>query len=59
MRLLKENKTIVEATKAMIHDKILPMFLWEEASKIVVCVENIFPHKILKNMTLKEAFPTI
>ena len=46
----------MEATKAMIHDQILPMFLWEEASMTIVYVHNRFPHKIVKNMTLEEAF---
>ena len=52
----RKNRTVVEAAKAMIHDQSLPMFLWEEASKTFVYVQNICPHKILKSMTLKEAF---
>ena len=52
----RNNRTIVEASKAMIHDQILPMFLWAKASKTVVYVQNRCPHKILKNMTLEEAF---
>ena len=40
----------------MIQDQILPTFLWAEASKTVVYVQNRCPHKILKNMTLKEDF---
>ena len=40
----------------MIHDQILPMFLWANTSKTVVYVQNKCPHKILKNMTLEEAF---
>ena len=32
------------------------MFLWVEASRTVVYVHNRCPHKIVKNMTLKEAF---
>ena len=32
------------------------MFLWEEASRIVVYEQNICPHSIVKNMTLEEAF---
>ena len=40
----------------MIHDQSLPMFLWAEASRTIVYVQNICPHKIVKNMTLEEAF---
>ena len=40
----------------MMHDQSLPMFLWEEASKTVVYVQNRCPHKILKNITPREAF---
>ena len=40
----------------MIHDQILPMFLWAEDSRTNVYVHNRCPHKIVKNMTPKEAF---
>jgi hypothetical protein len=40
----------------MIHDQQLPMFLWVEESMNVVYVQNISPHKNLRNMTPKEAF---
>ena len=40
----------------MIHDQSLPMFLWAEASKTSVYVQNRCPHKIVKNMTPEEAF---
>jgi hypothetical protein len=52
----KKNITIIEATKAMIHDHNLPMILWEEESMTTVYVHNRSPHQILKNMTLEEAF---
>jgi hypothetical protein len=52
----RKNGSIVEATKAMIHDQSLPMFLWAEASMTAVYVQNKSPHKILKNMTPEEAF---
>ena len=32
------------------------MFLWAEETETIVYVENICPHKIVKNMTLEEAF---
>jgi hypothetical protein len=49
----------VEATKAMIHDQSLSMFLWVEASMTAVYVQNRSPHKILKNITLEEAFTRV
>jgi hypothetical protein len=52
----RKNETIIEATKAMIHDWSLPMILWEEASMKTVYVQNRGPHQILKNMTPEEAF---
>ena len=35
---------IIEETKAMIHDQIFPMFLWEKASSTTVYVQNRSPH---------------
>jgi hypothetical protein len=52
----RKNISIVEEVKEMIHDQHLPMFLWEEASMTAVYVQNISPHKTLRNMTLEEAF---
>ena len=52
----RKNRMIVEATKAMIHDQDLQTFLWAEASRTVVYVQNRSPHKILENMTPEEAF---
>ena len=52
----RKNRTVVEAAKAMIHDQLLPMFLWEEASIIVLYVQKICPHKTVKNMTHEDAF---
>jgi transposase InsO family protein len=52
----RKNKSIVEATKAMIHDQSLPMFLWAKASVTAIYVQNRSPHKILKNITPEEAF---
>jgi hypothetical protein len=52
----RKNISIVEATKAMIHDQNLPMILLAEASMRTVYMQNMIPHKIMKNMTLEEAF---
>ena len=34
----RKNKTIIEETKAMIHDQSLPMILWEEACMTTIYV---------------------
>jgi hypothetical protein len=52
----RNNRSIIEEVKAMIHDQHLPMFLWAEASMIAVYVQNKSPHKNIRNMTPKEAF---
>jgi hypothetical protein len=52
----EEEQTIIEATKAMIHDHSLPMILWAEACMTTVYVQNRSPHQILKNITPEEAF---
>ena len=38
------------------NDHNLFMFLWGEAAMIVIYFQNRSPHRILKNITLKEAF---
>jgi hypothetical protein len=52
----RKRRTIIEATKAMIHDPSLRMTLWAEACMTAVYVQNISPHHILKNITPEEAF---
>ena len=49
----RKNRTIIEATKEMLHNQNLPMIMWEEASMTIVYVQNMSPHKIMKNMTLE------
>ena len=51
-----KNITIMEATRAMLHDQYLPMHLWAEASRTVVYVQNRTPHRVLENKTPKEVF---
>ena len=47
----RKNRTIMEATKAMLHDQDLPMHLWEEAARTTVYVQNRTPHRVLENKT--------
>jgi hypothetical protein len=55
----RKNKTIIEATKAMIHDHSLPMTLSAEACMTAVYVQNRSPHQIFKNITPEEAFTLV
>ena len=52
----KKNKTMVGATKAMLFDQGLPLFLWDEAYTIVVYIQNRFPNTTLWRKTLEEVF---
>jgi hypothetical protein len=46
----------MEVVKTMIHDQILPMDLWEEASKTTVYVQNRLSHSALGFNTHEEMF---
>jgi len=52
----RKNWSIEESVRAMLDDEDLPKFLWGEATKAVVYIQNRSPHKSLDNMTLEEAF---
>eukprot|EP00253_Pinus_taeda_P020612 PITA_20612 len=52
----RKNRSIVGATKAMLHDKGLPLFLWEKACNTAVYLQNRSPHRALGHMTPEEAF---
>jgi transposase InsO family protein len=47
----RKSRTIIEATKVMIHDQSLHMTMWEETNMIAIYVQNMSPHQILKNIT--------
>lgn len=47
---------MVEAAKAMIHDQSLQTFLWAEACRTAVYIQNRSPHQILDNVTPEESF---
>jgi hypothetical protein len=55
----RKNRTIIEQTKAMIHDQSLPMTLWVEACMTTTYVQNHIPHQILKNITPEVAFTKV
>ena len=52
----RKNRSIMEAVKSMIHDQDLPMYLWEEATRTAVYVQNKISHSALGNKTPKEMF---
>ena len=52
----RKNRTIVGATRAMLHDQGLPMHLWAEACNTAVYVQNRCPHRVLGMSTPEEYF---
>jgi hypothetical protein len=52
----RKNRTIIEATNAMMHDQSLPMIMWPEACMTTIYVHKKNPHQILKNITSEETF---
>ena len=49
----RKNKTICEATKAMMCDLDLPLYLWFEAACTALYIHNRSPHAILGEKTPK------
>lgn len=52
----RKNRTIIEATKAMLLDQNLDTSLWAEASNTAVYIQNRCPHSHIENKTPEEAF---
>ena len=52
----RNNRTIMEAARAMLHDQDIPMHLWAEATRTMVYVQNHTPHRVLENKTPEEVF---
>lgn len=52
----RKNRTIMEATCAMLHGQGLPKFLWGEAANTAVYVQNRRPHQALDFKTPEEVF---
>ena len=50
----RKNRSIVGATRAMLHDQSLPLFLWAEACGTVVNVLNGILHHALESKTPEE-----
>ena len=49
----KKNRTIVEATRAMLYDQDMPKFLWAKACTTTVDIQNRTPHTALGKITQK------
>jgi hypothetical protein len=52
----RKNRSIEETVKALLNYQGLSMFLWGEAAMKTIYVQNISPHRILKDMTPEESF---
>ena len=52
----RKNRSIEESVKAMLHGQDLPKFLWGEATKTIIYIQNRCPHKSLDNKTPEEVF---
>ena len=48
---MRKNRTIVEATRAMLYDQDTTKFLWAEACNTTVYVQNRVPHRALGKVT--------
>ena len=46
----------MEVAKAMLHDQELPMYLWAEATRTIVYVQNRTPHQVFDNKSSEEDF---
>ena len=47
----RKNRTMVGATKAMLFDRGLPLFLWAEAYRTAIYIQNRCPHTTLGRQT--------
>ena len=52
----RKNRSIVGASRAMLHDRSLPFFLWAEACSTAVYVQNRSSHRALGCKTHEEMF---
>ncbi|XP_070675623.1 uncharacterized protein [Malus domestica] len=52
----RNNRTVVEMAKAMLHDKSMPYSLWAEAVHTAIYILNRSPTKALDNLTPFEAY---
>jgi hypothetical protein len=48
----RNNRSIIESVRDMIHDQEFPMFMWVEEFNTSVYVKSKSPHRILRDTTL-------
>ena len=56
MELQRQNRTVVEAARAMLYDQDMPKFLWVEACNTFVYVQNMVPYNALGKVTPESVF---
>ncbi|RDX58806.1 Copia protein, partial [Mucuna pruriens] len=52
----RKNKSIMEMTRCMLHQKELPKKQWVETSNMTILIQNILPTQALQNQTPFEAW---
>lgn len=52
----RNNRTIVGAARAMLHDQSLPFFLWVEACNTIVYLRYRSPHRVLGSKTSEKIY---
>ena len=52
----RKNRTIIEATKAMLYDQDMPKFLWVQACNTVVYIQNRTSHAALGKIMPESVF---
>ena len=52
----RKNRSIINIGKSMIHGLELPTRLWAKACLRIIYILKSYPHKVLMDKTLEEAF---
>ena len=52
----RKNRSIIEATRAMLHDQSLSKFLWAKDANTIVYIQNRCPHQALDSKTPENVF---
>ena len=57
--LSRKNRSLKEMTSYMLHAKSLPQRLWAEALNCTTYIQNIFPHRYVKDKTPYDAWSNL
>lgn len=52
----RRNIYIMEMTRSLLHEKVLPKSFWAEGANTTIFLQNRLPTKVLQNKTLFEAW---